>query len=329
MRAELNKPPKVSVVMTTLHSERFVHEAVQSIIRQSLRNFELIIVDGGSSDTTVQKIVSFKDSRIIFLSCEGLLRSAQLNVGIKMAHGELIAIMDSDDVALPDRLMRQVEFLDSHRAVSIVGSWAQLVSEDGQPVGRLIRPVTHESIVVHLLAMNGISFPTTMFRREVFDMIGPFEESLSLSEDIEWLLRGTESCQFANIPKDLMRLRQTTHSRSRLTNIQNPQLVRCLDNSLLHSLAFPQTRAGKAGRERDKGLVHYYYGDTRIARKHFVSSFLFAPFEVLTLRYLIASTLIPQSLFVSLRQSPTIRKVSMLFRKVAVWKDIISRRHTA
>jgi glycosyltransferase involved in cell wall biosynthesis len=329
MRTEFNKAPKVSVVMTTLQSERFVHEAVQSIIDQSWRDFELIIVDGGSSDTTVQKIASFNDSRIIFLNCKGLRRSAQLNVGIRRSHGELIAIMDSDDVALPDRLMLQVEFLESHRMISIVGSWAQFMSAEGEPIGRLIRPVTHESIIAHLLAMNGVCFGTAMFRREVFDVIGSFEESLTLSEDTEWFLRGVERCQFANIPKHLMRLRQTTYSRSRLTSMQNSQLVQSLSNTLLHRLNSPETRAGKAVRERDKGLVHYYFGDMRIAREHFVSSFLFAPFKVLTLRYLIVSTLIPQSLLVSLRQNSTLRKVGMFFRKAAVWKDVLSRRHTA
>ena len=329
MQAEFNKAPKVSVVMTTLQSERFVQESVQSIVDQSWRDFELIIVDGGSSDATVQKIASFNDSRILLLNCEGLRRSAQLNVGIRRSHGELIAIMDSDDVALPDRLMHQVEFLESHRMISIVGSWALLISDDGHSIGRLIRPVTHGSIIVHLLAMNGVCFGTVMFRREVFGVIGPFDESLTLSEDVEWFLRGVDRYQFANIPEHLMRLRQTTRSRSRLSNMQNPQLVLCLLNNLLHTLSPPQTRTEKAARERDYGLVHYYYGDMRTARKHFVSSFLFVPLELLTLRYVTASTLIPQSLFMFLRQSSTIKKVSMLFRKVTVWKDILTERHTA
>ena len=325
MQNKFDKVPKVSVVMTTLQSERFIHESMESIILQSWSGFELVIVDGGSTDATVQKIIAFKDPRIFFRNCEGFRRSAQLNVGIRMARGELIAIMDSDDIAFPHRLMRQVEFLDSHRMTSIVGSWALLISDDGHPIGKLIRPVTHESITVHMLAMNGISFGTSMFRREVFDMIGPFEETLTISEDIEWFLRATERCRFANIPEHLMRLRQTIRSRSRRAEMHNPQLLHCL----LNSIPSTQTGAGKAARERNKGLVHYYYGDLHVARNHFVSSFFTEPFAALTLRYVIVSTLIPRSLFVFLRQNPTARKLGMFFRKAAVWIDVITRRRTA
>ena len=87
--------------MTTLNSARYISDAVQSIILQTQQDFDLFIVDGGSSDGTIEKIKAFTDSRIRLFQCKELRRSAQLNYGLTKAAGEYIAIMDSDDIALP------------------------------------------------------------------------------------------------------------------------------------------------------------------------------------------------------------------------------------
>ncbi len=104
----------VSVIMTTLNSARFVTEAVESILNQTYQNWEMIVVDGGSTDETINILRKYSDTRIHLFVCDGLKRSAQLNYAMQKAVGEYIAIMDSDDCALPERLEIQLQYLKAH-----------------------------------------------------------------------------------------------------------------------------------------------------------------------------------------------------------------------
>ena len=191
------------------------------------------------------------------------------------------------------------------------------------PVGQLRRPLYHQRIARHLLAMNVISFGTTTFRKSAFEKIGPFNENLKISEDVDWLLRGVNKCCFANIPRLLMNLRQTSKSRSRLVEGHDRQLVECLIATLSARVVSPGIAQEASTLKWNEGLVHYYYGDMHTAKKKFASLFLIAPFDLLTLRYLLVSALIPPSIFARLRRNAAVRGASELVRKLAVWKDVI------
>src|SRR5258707_849690 len=129
--------PRVSVVMSVYNGEKYLGEAVDSILAQTFTDFEFIIIDDGSEDRSPELIEAYVDSRISFLRNEknvGLTRS--LNKGLQVASGEYIARMDCDDVSLPDRFAKQVAFMDANSGVGACGTWALDIDGAGKVIGR-------------------------------------------------------------------------------------------------------------------------------------------------------------------------------------------------
>lgn len=304
--------------MTTLNSARFVGEAVQSILGQTFANFELVVVDGGSDDDTLKTLRKFKDKRIRITVKKGMRRSAQLNYAIGQSRSDLVAIMDSDDIAVPERLEVQYEFLNTHPDVSLVGSWAILTDERGETIGHLRRPETHEVIVRQILAMNAPSFPTVCWRKEIFQF-ARFNELLGAPHDVDWYLRLLPSVRFANIPVPLMKLRQTRRSLTRpFRRAQDPELIRSVEETVADRLRSTSGRSERAEAFQAAGIVHYYYGSLTRARSYLLESIRMKPLDVLTLRYLAPLVTMPVSLFSRVRESSSLRRVAALFRMIAV-----------
>ena len=124
--------PVVSVVMPTLNAEKYLAEAIDSILKQTFSDFEFLIIDGGSVDKTVSIIKSYQDKRIRLLNGSGKNIAADLNIGLEAAVGKYIARMDADDVALPERFAKQVDFLDAHPECSICFHPVKVTWDDGR-----------------------------------------------------------------------------------------------------------------------------------------------------------------------------------------------------
>src|SRR6218665_3390156 len=124
MNLQPSHPPRISVVMAVFNREHMVARAIRSILDQDFDDFEFIIVDDGSADRTIDTIRRFTDPRIrlIILPVNGGIGFAR-NIGVSLARGAFIATMDSDDVAMPDRLGKQYAYLHAHDNVDILGSW--------------------------------------------------------------------------------------------------------------------------------------------------------------------------------------------------------------
>lgn len=313
----------VSVLMTTLNSEKFLAEAINSILNQSFQDFELLIVDGGSNDKSIEIIKSFKDDRIRLFEYQGFRRSAQLNFGIKKSRGQYIAIMDSDDVALSDRLKLQIEYLEENKNISILGSWAYLISESGIVLSVLRRPKSNKAIKKNIVAMNGISFPTCMWRRVNETNQIYFNENLKVTEDIEWFLRVLPNSYFSNIPVPLMKLRQTRNSRSRSGIIIDNDLINSLENILNERIGTTKQRYKKSIQMRNLGVAHYYFGNMKKAKKVLIKSMFINPFSLLSLRYYVP-LMLPEKLLLCLRRNKFLRKAALSFRNLITWQNIIS-----
>lgn len=134
--------PLVSIVMSAYNEAAFISETIDSLLQQSYKNFELIIVDDASTDNTADVIRKYENNRIILLRNKENKRLAfNLNLGIQKAHGKYIARMDADDICMPDRLVKQVNYLEQHPEIAIVGGAAQ---EFGDANALLEYPENHE-----------------------------------------------------------------------------------------------------------------------------------------------------------------------------------------
>lgn len=214
--------PTVTVVMAVHNGERFLRDAVSSILDQSLKEYEFLIIDDGSTDGSPRILQEFgmADPRIRVVSRKkcGLTRS--LNEGIGMARGRYIARMDADDISLPDRLLEQTRYLDSNRDVIGVGCWVELFDDDGDVIGVWRRPISSGEIEEALLRGEGgvLVHPTWMFRTDVIATAGGYDEDFHVGQDYELLLRLSECGALANLPEVLLRYRMhpvsVSYSRS-------------------------------------------------------------------------------------------------------------------
>lgn len=158
--------PLVTVLMAVYNGELFLAEAIESILNQTYTNFEFLIINDGSTDATERIILSYKDERIRYIKNEQNLKLiASLNKGLDLANGKYIARMDADDISLPERLDKQVNFMEQFPEFGVLGSWVKTI---GLQTNREIRFKTgHDQIRFELFFHNYLHHPTVMIRNEV------------------------------------------------------------------------------------------------------------------------------------------------------------------
>lgn len=202
--------PRVSVVMSIFNAESYLREAIDSILNQTYRDFEFILVDDGSTDGSAEilKERAEFDQRIRLVwnnSNVGLIHS--LNRAFLMADGEFIARQDADDTSLPLRLERQVQFLDRHPEVGVLGTWMKNMEHNGE--GRIWKtPISDSLIRWSLLFGPPIAHATAMIRRRILDNERTYRREMAHAEDYDLWSRLSERTRYANLPECLyIRLR--------------------------------------------------------------------------------------------------------------------------
>jgi glycosyltransferase involved in cell wall biosynthesis len=199
-------------------------EAVRSILEQTYRDLELIVVDDGSADDTPRILSEWamQDDRIRFYRNERSMGLAHcLNRCTSEAKGEYLARMDADDVSLPSRLEKQVQYLDAHPEVDILGTAAFRVDNDGKIVGKMGIDTDHRQMASRIYLRNPFVHPTVMTRKSVFERLGGYDESLLRGQDYDLWLRASSVCRFANLPEPLLlyRVGPAVHWRSLLYSV--------------------------------------------------------------------------------------------------------------
>ena len=223
--------PAISVVMPVYNAERYLAEAVGSILSQTFGDFEFLIVDDGSTDGSPAILRRFEasDPRVRLVSRPNTGYLVALNEMLGRARGELIARMDADDIALPDRFERQVAFLRANPDHLVVGSRVLLIDPEGDPLCEWNFDRTHEEIdEAHLDGSKGgvISHPSAMMRRGAVMDLGGYRPEYYTCEDLDLWLRLAERGRLANLPETLLKYRMHQGSVCHtMTELQNPRVV--------------------------------------------------------------------------------------------------------
>jgi len=200
--------PAVTVLMPVYNGERFLREAVESILQQTWTDFEFLIVDDGSTDHTREIINSYNDARIRVLDQRaniGLAKS--LNHGLRAARGPLVARQDADDRSHPERLAAQVEFMHAHREVTLLGTQVRVLNKHRRASRRpgWERAVTNSAIRFQLLFDNPFIHTSVMFRRDVvWQELDGYDETLPTGEDFDLWSRIAARYTVGNLPATLV-----------------------------------------------------------------------------------------------------------------------------
>jgi len=206
--ARSDAAPIVSVVMPVYNSEVYLAASVESIIAQTFRDWELICVDDGSSDSSHAILQDYErvDSRVLVITRPNTGVTRARNDGMTVARGRYIAAMDSDDVALPDRLRLQVDYMESHPECVGLGAAIRVVGPDLMPIQDEPKPLDHETIDAQTLAGSGASIrqPVALFRTDAIRHIGGYRDECFTHEETDLYLRLAEIGRLANLPDVLL-----------------------------------------------------------------------------------------------------------------------------
>ena len=210
--------PLVSVVMSVFNGERNLRESIESILTQSFRDFEFIIIDDGSTDATAGILAGYQksNSRVAVYRQENKGLIASLNTGCRLARGRYIARMDADDVAAPQRLERQVSYLEANPHIVVLGSAVNITNASTSRLSTMSFPIDNEVIKEWLFESRGAAFchVTVVFRSEVFRAAHGYRPAFLAAEDYDLWLRIAERWQVANLPEPLVDVRRRAHSLS-------------------------------------------------------------------------------------------------------------------
>ena len=218
VKANMNKQPLVSVIMPVYNGSRFVAKAVESILTQTYQHFEFIIIDDASTDNTFEILRTFhrKDKRIrLYGNPKHLGVSLTVKAAIKKVRGRYIARMDSDDIAYPMRLEKQVAYLESHPGTVAVGAQCRIINKNGKTLGFKRFPLTHEEIYRYIFTFIPVQQPTlTIARHRLPRHFHYYIDGMNTAEEVELLFKLFLYGKVENLPDVLLKYRLHTNNTS-------------------------------------------------------------------------------------------------------------------
>jgi len=204
-----NQYPLVTVLMPVYNGERYLIQAINCILDQTFNNFELLIIDDGSTDRTCEIIRTFQDPRIRFIqNSKNLGLTKTLKMGMNLARGKYIARIDADDYCDIDRLTKQVSFLHKHEEVDVVGSWIYVVDNEGNIVGKKSPPINDVEIKWDLIFDNPLAHSSILFKKIKIQKLGGYDPNYRVGQDYELWTRIMSDTVFAIIPDYLTYIRK-------------------------------------------------------------------------------------------------------------------------
>ncbi len=214
----IDGPPAVTVLLPVWNCPGYVGAAIESVLSQTYEDFEFLIIDDGSTDATPAVLARYTDPRIRHVRQENRGLAGTLNVGISLARGKFIARQDQDDLSLPERLEKQVTYMEAHPDCGLLGTWAQIMEGD-RLVERFHRhPSDPSELRYQLLFNNPFVHSSVMLRKSVLDATGGYstDPERQPPEDYELWSRIIRTAEAANLPEVLLYYREIPGSMSRM-----------------------------------------------------------------------------------------------------------------
>jgi len=281
---EYSSSPLISVVIPAYNAEKYVEEAIDSVLNQTFQDFEIIVVDDGSKDFTKEKVLNIADTRIRYIHKENGGPSSARNTGIKSARGKYIALLDYDDIWMPQKLERQLAKFNLEPDLGLVYSWVQSINPDGSH--RFVaKPETegwvYNDLIIDNFQHNG---SVQLIRKECFEKAGYFDESLLNVQDWEMWLRLAKYYKFGVVREILVKYRVRPDSHSKQHRKLTKAFVRIMDKEL-------KTANESVRKLKNQLYAGHYYGmfrrcyiydnDKLCALKYLLLSFNYDPLFLL------------------------------------------------
>ncbi|MCC5796254.1 MAG: glycosyltransferase family 2 protein [Methylophaga sp.] len=294
----------LSVIMPVYNGDKYLCEAIDSVLCQSYSNFEFIIINDGSTDKSSQIIRDYakKDARIKVIDQDnrGLIYS--LNQGINQSSSEIIARMDADDICHPERFKMQLDYLEKNPNVVALGSLVNLIDSEGDTISDFNRNTSHSEIdKQHMRGVGGgIVHPSAMIRRSALLQVGLYDDLFPHAEDLDLWLKLAEIGELANISECLLRYRQHSESIGHTKRALQRKSVADAVQAAFERRCIPFDRSimkinPDILSEFDAHLKWawwaYKFGNNKTARKHALKAFLLNPWNTKVIKILIISIL--------------------------------------
>ncbi len=211
--------------MSVHNGDRFLSDAIESILTQTYKNFEFIIINDGSTDNSLKIIQSYDDNRIIIIDNDkNIFLAASLNKGIKKAKGKYIVRMDADDISMPDRLSKQVRYMENNPNIGISGTCSEII---GYGSGHGKYSQENNIIKYKLLYECHLLHPTIIIRRDLIkDHELYYNESYRKNQDYELFTRAIDITDFGNLPDYLIKYRQSEENIKREVHNQKENFIK-------------------------------------------------------------------------------------------------------
>lgn len=251
--------PVISVIIPTYNRERYISDAIQSVLDQNFPDFEIIVVDDGSTDHTGNVVRAFQSEKIRYIYQPNYGRSKARNHALGLARGRYIAFLDSDDLYLPGKLLLQVAYMEANPEVGMIYTSARCVDEYGVPLMDNYEATASGWIYerIAFFVPVTITLPTVMVRREVFDKVGVFDVAMERFEDTDIWRRISKHYQINALSEQTCLLR--THRDNALA-AQDPAKIAAALNYYVEKIGREDSDIGLILRRKGIARLYGYYG---------------------------------------------------------------------
>ncbi|MDR0332225.1 MAG: glycosyltransferase [Dysgonamonadaceae bacterium] len=222
----MSKSPEISVLMPVFNTERYLKQAIDSILSQTFKDFEFVIINDGSTDSSEEIILSYNDSRIkYYKNAENIGLIATLNKGVDLCNGRFVARMDADDISLPERLQKQLDFLNANPQFVMLGGDMEVIDENNQHIKNVQKYCPPHLIRTQLFLESAFAHPTVLIRK---DILAEFRYNAGYIHAEDYFLWSQIAFKYpvANLPETLIKYREHQQSVSKKYQHQQQDTVK-------------------------------------------------------------------------------------------------------